>query len=222
MQFHIAGGRLLFGTDTGFLTDYDMSEEYRQLELAGLSFRGCPLHAYDQSGGRVQCLLSRGFGETRRRRRPNGPLCRPCCRRPAKFRSRALCHPRRKSDFRGASPALSCLSRNPLELALYSTPKIAALPLCGLWAAILMTPESRATRKLSKLATRFRTDKHANPVNVQTLTEADGKVGWGSWIDVGLSGGSRRGEKRWKFFSVAMSRNPRQPLMQTSAPRCYR
>jgi imidazolonepropionase-like amidohydrolase len=39
MQFHIAGGRLLFGTDTGFLTDYDMSEEYRQLELAGLSFR---------------------------------------------------------------------------------------------------------------------------------------------------------------------------------------
>ena len=39
MQFHIAGGRLLFGTDTGFLTDYDVSEEYRQLELAGLSFR---------------------------------------------------------------------------------------------------------------------------------------------------------------------------------------
>jgi imidazolonepropionase-like amidohydrolase len=39
MRFHIAGGRLLFGTDTGFLTDYDVSEEYRQLELAGLSFR---------------------------------------------------------------------------------------------------------------------------------------------------------------------------------------
>jgi imidazolonepropionase-like amidohydrolase len=38
-RFHIAGGRLLFGTDTGFLTDYDVSEEYRQLELAGLSFR---------------------------------------------------------------------------------------------------------------------------------------------------------------------------------------
>src|ERR1017187_8564049 len=28
----------LFGTDTGFLTDYDVKEEYRQLELAGLSF----------------------------------------------------------------------------------------------------------------------------------------------------------------------------------------
>jgi imidazolonepropionase-like amidohydrolase len=39
MRFHIAGGRLLFGTDTGFLTDYDVSEEYRELELAGLSFR---------------------------------------------------------------------------------------------------------------------------------------------------------------------------------------
>ncbi|HEY6374973.1 MAG TPA: amidohydrolase family protein, partial [Edaphobacter sp.] len=30
---------LLFGTDTGFLTDYDMTEEYRQLYLAGLSYR---------------------------------------------------------------------------------------------------------------------------------------------------------------------------------------
>jgi imidazolonepropionase-like amidohydrolase len=38
-QFHKAGGRLLFGTDTGFLTDYDVSEEYHQLQLAGLTFR---------------------------------------------------------------------------------------------------------------------------------------------------------------------------------------
>jgi imidazolonepropionase-like amidohydrolase len=37
-QFHRSGGRLLFGTDTGFLTDYDVSEEYRQLQLAGLTF----------------------------------------------------------------------------------------------------------------------------------------------------------------------------------------
>jgi imidazolonepropionase-like amidohydrolase len=36
--FHQAGGRLLFGTDTGFLTDYDVSEEYHQLQLAGLTF----------------------------------------------------------------------------------------------------------------------------------------------------------------------------------------
>jgi imidazolonepropionase-like amidohydrolase len=33
------GGTLLFGTDTGFLTDYDVKEEYRQLGLAGLSFQ---------------------------------------------------------------------------------------------------------------------------------------------------------------------------------------
>jgi imidazolonepropionase-like amidohydrolase len=29
----------MFGTDTGFLPDYDMGEEYRQLYLAGLSYR---------------------------------------------------------------------------------------------------------------------------------------------------------------------------------------
>lgn len=33
---HRAGVRLLFGTDTGFLTDYDVSEEFRQLSQAGL------------------------------------------------------------------------------------------------------------------------------------------------------------------------------------------
>jgi imidazolonepropionase-like amidohydrolase len=38
-QFHAFGGVLIFGTDTGYLTDYDVSEEYRQLALAGLSFR---------------------------------------------------------------------------------------------------------------------------------------------------------------------------------------
>ncbi len=37
-EFHHAGGRLVFGTDTGFLTDYDVSEEYHQLQLAGLTF----------------------------------------------------------------------------------------------------------------------------------------------------------------------------------------
>jgi imidazolonepropionase-like amidohydrolase len=37
-RFHAVGGTLLFGTDTGFLTDYDVKEEYRQLGLAGLSF----------------------------------------------------------------------------------------------------------------------------------------------------------------------------------------
>lgn len=38
-QFHGLGGELLFGTDTGFLTDYDMTEEYRQLSAAGLTWR---------------------------------------------------------------------------------------------------------------------------------------------------------------------------------------
>ena len=37
-EFHDAGGGLIFGTDTGFLTDYDVSEEYHQLQLAGLTF----------------------------------------------------------------------------------------------------------------------------------------------------------------------------------------
>ena len=37
-EFHDASGRLIFGTDTGFLTDYDVSEEYHQLQLAGLTF----------------------------------------------------------------------------------------------------------------------------------------------------------------------------------------
>ncbi len=38
-EFHRLGGQLLFGTDTGFVTDYDMAEEYRQLSLAGLTYR---------------------------------------------------------------------------------------------------------------------------------------------------------------------------------------
>jgi imidazolonepropionase-like amidohydrolase len=38
-QFHQIGGRLVYGTDTGFLTDYDQSEEFRQLTQAGFGFR---------------------------------------------------------------------------------------------------------------------------------------------------------------------------------------
>jgi imidazolonepropionase-like amidohydrolase len=37
LDAHRAGVRLVFGTDTGFLTDYDVSEEFRQLALAGLT-----------------------------------------------------------------------------------------------------------------------------------------------------------------------------------------
>jgi len=38
-RFHQLGGLLVYGTDTGFLPDYDQGEEFRQLALAGFSFR---------------------------------------------------------------------------------------------------------------------------------------------------------------------------------------
>lgn len=38
-RFHLLGGRLVYGTDTGFLQDYDQSEEFRQLMAAGFTFR---------------------------------------------------------------------------------------------------------------------------------------------------------------------------------------
>jgi imidazolonepropionase-like amidohydrolase len=38
-KFHQFGGVLMFGTDTGFLQDYDVKEEYHQLALAGFSYR---------------------------------------------------------------------------------------------------------------------------------------------------------------------------------------
>jgi imidazolonepropionase-like amidohydrolase len=38
-RFHQLGGRLVYGTDTGFLPDYDQREEFRQLMAAGLTFR---------------------------------------------------------------------------------------------------------------------------------------------------------------------------------------
>jgi len=38
-KFHQFGGVIMFGTDTGFLTDYSMAEEYHQLALAGFTYR---------------------------------------------------------------------------------------------------------------------------------------------------------------------------------------
>ena len=38
-RFHQLGGRVVYGTDTGFLTDYDQGEEFRQLMQAGFGFR---------------------------------------------------------------------------------------------------------------------------------------------------------------------------------------
>jgi len=39
LEYHRLGGRLVYGTDTGFLPDYEQGEEFRQLALAGFSFR---------------------------------------------------------------------------------------------------------------------------------------------------------------------------------------
>ena len=39
LEFHRLGGQLVYGTDTGFLPDYEQGEEFRQLALAGFSFR---------------------------------------------------------------------------------------------------------------------------------------------------------------------------------------
>src|SRR5205807_8941045 len=38
-RYHQLGGRLVYGADTGFLTDYDQGEEFRQLAKAGFRFR---------------------------------------------------------------------------------------------------------------------------------------------------------------------------------------
>jgi len=37
-RFHELGGKLVFGTDTGYLTDYDVSEEFKQLAKAGFTW----------------------------------------------------------------------------------------------------------------------------------------------------------------------------------------
>lgn len=60
-QFHQMGGRLVYGTDTGFLQDYDQSEEFRQLSLSGLNFREvlamlttAPAELFHLAGGTVE------------------------------------------------------------------------------------------------------------------------------------------------------------------------
>ena len=60
-RFHSLGGRLVYGTDTGFLTDYDQAEEFRQLAQSGLSFREilamlttAPAELFHTSSGNVR------------------------------------------------------------------------------------------------------------------------------------------------------------------------
>src|SRR5580704_17490354 len=37
-RFHELGGSVVFGTDTGYLTDYDVAEEFAQLTKAGFTW----------------------------------------------------------------------------------------------------------------------------------------------------------------------------------------
>ena len=60
-RFHSMGGRLVYGTDTGFLPDYDQGEEFRQLAQSGLSFREvlamlttAPAELFHVPGGKVE------------------------------------------------------------------------------------------------------------------------------------------------------------------------
>lgn len=57
-RYHKLGGRLVYGTDTGFLPDYDQGEEFRQLMKAGFDFRDvlamlttAPAELFDRSQG---------------------------------------------------------------------------------------------------------------------------------------------------------------------------
>ena len=41
-EFTALGGQVLFGTDVGYMTDYDPSDEYAYMQRAGLSIRSAP------------------------------------------------------------------------------------------------------------------------------------------------------------------------------------
>jgi len=56
-----AGGPILFGTDVGYVTDYDPVEEYRQMERAGMGFRDILASLTTSPAAR--------FGESRRKGR---------------------------------------------------------------------------------------------------------------------------------------------------------
>ena len=60
-RFRSLGGRLIYGTDTGFLSDYDQGEEFRQLAQSGLDFREvlamlttAPAELFHLSSGKVE------------------------------------------------------------------------------------------------------------------------------------------------------------------------
>jgi imidazolonepropionase-like amidohydrolase len=53
-----SGGEILFGTDVGYMTEYDPTDEYRYMERAGMSFR--------QILAALTTAPARRFGEVRR------------------------------------------------------------------------------------------------------------------------------------------------------------
>ena len=64
-RFHQLGGRLVYGTDTGFLPDYDQSEEFRQLTQAGFGFRRGAGNADNCPGGAISSIAARRQGDAR-------------------------------------------------------------------------------------------------------------------------------------------------------------
>jgi len=59
-RFHSMGGRLVYGTDTGFLSDYSQEEEFRQLAQSSLGFREilvmlttAPAELFNAGGGKA-------------------------------------------------------------------------------------------------------------------------------------------------------------------------
>jgi len=94
-KFHQFGGVIMFGTDTGFLTDYSMAEEYHQLALAGFTYRDVlamlttapaqRFHVGEQKG-RIAVGMD---GDLRAGGRPGFG--------PTSFHPRPLCHPWRSS-----------------------------------------------------------------------------------------------------------------------------
>lgn len=99
-RFHAFGGTLLFGTDTGFLTDYDVKEEYRQLGLAGLSFHDVLAMLTTAPAARFKGFSAFRHDQNRQRWRSYDLACRSGCGRAAGFQPRRIYDPFRTGNLR--------------------------------------------------------------------------------------------------------------------------
>ena len=84
-RFHQLGGRLVYGTDTGFLTDYDQSEEFRQLMQGRVWLSRCAGDVDDGPGGAVSLSAARRKGDARNARRSDDSVRRPGIGEPDAF-----------------------------------------------------------------------------------------------------------------------------------------